>query len=77
MTGLLAFMGPVVSGYLVGRYGLVPGMRAVYAVVFVCVMAITGIRWRYLEETVDGGGGLERRELAASFSESVGSIVEA
>ncbi len=77
MPGLPAFLGPVVSGYLVERYGLVPGMRAVYAMVFVCVMAIAGIRWRYLEETVDGGGGLGHRELAASFREALGSIREA
>jgi DHA1 family multidrug resistance protein-like MFS transporter len=77
MPGVPAFLGPVVSGYLVERYGLVPGMRVVYALVFVCVLAVAGIRWRFLEETVEGVGGLGRRELAASFRESFGSIREA
>ena len=77
MPGVPAFLGPVVSGYLVERYGLVPGMRVVYAVVLVCVLAVAGIRWRYLEETAGEEEDLGRRELAASLRESVGSIREA
>ena len=77
MPGVPAFLGPVASGYLVERYGLVPGMRVVYAVVLVCVLAVAGIRWRYLEETAGEEEDLGRRELAASFRESVGSIREA
>ena len=77
MPGVPAFLGPVVSGYLVERYGLVPGMRVVYAVVLVCVLAVAGIRWRYLEETAGEEEELGRRELAASLRESVGSIREA
>ena len=77
MPGVPAFLGPVVSGYMVERYGLVPGMRAVYALVFVCVLAVAGIRWRYLEETAGEEDDLGRRELAASFTESFGSIWEA
>ncbi len=77
MPGVPAFLGPVVSGYLVERYGLVPGMRVVYAVVLVCVLAVAVIRWRYLEETAGEEDDLGRRELAASFRESVGSIREA
>jgi MFS family permease len=77
MPGVPAFLGPVVSGYLVERYGLVPGMRVVYAVVLVCVLAVAGIRWRYLEETAEEEEALGRRELAASLRESVGSIREA
>lgn len=77
MPGVPAFLGPVVSGYLVERYGLVPGMRVVYAVVLVCVLVVAGIRWRYLEETAGEEDNLGHRELAASFRESVGSIREA
>jgi MFS family permease len=77
MPGVPAFLGPVVSGYMVERYGLVPGMRVVYAAVFVCVLAVAAIRWRYLEETVGEGVGLGRSELVASFTESFGSIREA
>ncbi len=77
MPGVPAFLGPVVSGYLVERYGLVPGMRVVYAVVLVCVLVVAGIRWRYLEETAGEEDDLGHRELAASFRESVGSIREA
>jgi len=77
MPGVPAFLGPVVSGYMVERYGLVPGMRAVYAVVLVCVLAIAGIRWRYLEETAGEEDDLGHRELTASFREALGSIREA
>ncbi len=77
MPGVPAFLGPVVSGYMVERYGLVPGMRVVYAVVLVCVLAVAGIRWRYLEETAGEEDALGRRELAASFTEALGSIREA
>ena len=77
MPGVPAFLGPVASGYLVERYGLVPGMRVVYAVVLVCVLAVAGIRWRYLEETAGEEEELGRRELVASFRESVWSIREA
>ena len=77
MPGVPAFLGPVASGYLVERYGLVPGMRVVYAVVLVCVLAVAGIRWRYLEETAGEEEDLGRRELVASFRESVWSIREA
>jgi MFS family permease len=77
IPGVPAFLGPMVSGYLVERYGLVPGMRVVYVAVFVCVLAVAAIRWRYLEETAGEGGDLGKGELAASFTESFGSILEA
>jgi len=77
MPGVPAFLGPVVSGYLVERHGLVPGMRLVYALVFVFVLAVAAMRWRFLEETMGESGGLGQRELVASFRESFGSIWEA
>jgi MFS family permease len=77
MPGVPAFLGPMVSGYLVERRGLIPGMRLVYVVVFACTLIVAGIRWRFLKETVGEGGGLGHRELVASFGESFGSIREA
>ena len=77
MPGIPAFIGPIISGYLVERYGLVPGMREVYAAVLVCMLAIAAIRWRFLEETVKESGNLGKSELAASFRQSYRSIWEA
>ncbi len=77
MPGIPVFLGPMVSGYLVERRGLVPGMRLVYALVFVFVLAVAAMRWRFLEETMGEGGCLGHRELVASFRESFGSIREA
>jgi MFS family permease len=77
MPGVPAFLGPMVSGYVVERQGLVPGMRLVYVVVFVCTLIVAWIRWRFLKETVGEGGGLGQEELVASFRESFGSIWEA
>lgn len=77
MPGIPVFLGPVVSGYLVERHGLVPGMRLVYVVVFVCTLAVAWIRWRFLKETMGEGGGLGQEEFVASFRESFGSTWEA
>ena len=77
MPGIPAFLGPIVSGYLVERYGLVPGMRVVYAAVLVCMLAIAAFRWRFLEETVRESGNLGKSELAASFRQSFRFIWEA
>lgn len=77
MSVIPSFLGPMVSGYLVERSGLVPGMRLVYVVVFVSILAVAALRWRFLKETIGEGGGLGQKELVASFRESFGSIWEA
>jgi len=77
MPGIPAFLGPVISGYVVERYGLVPGMRLVYVLVFVCMITIAVFRWRFLKETMGESRGLGQDELVASFRESFGSIREA
>jgi len=77
MPGIPAFIGPIISGYMVEKYHLVPGMRLVYVLVFVCVITIAAIRWRFLKETLGEGEGLGQQELVASFRESFGSIWEA
>ena len=77
MPGIPAFLGPIISGYMVERYGLVPGMRLVYVLVFVCVITIAVIRWRFLKETMEESRDLGQQEFVASFRESFGSIWEA
>jgi MFS family permease len=77
LPGAPGLFAPAISGYLVERYGLVPGMRMVYAVVFVSALTIALIRWRYLEETMEGSVSLGPRELGSAFVEAAGSIREA
>ncbi len=77
MPGISAFLGPIISGYMVERRGLVPGMRLVYVLVLVCTLIVAAIRWRFLKETVEESRSLGQDELIASFRESFGSIWEA
>ena len=77
MPGIPAFLGPIISGYMVERYSLVPGMRLVYVLVFVCTLIIAWIRWRFLKETMGESRRLGQDELVSSFRESFGSIWEA
>jgi MFS family permease len=77
LPGAPGLFAPAISGYLVERYGLVPGMRLVYAIVFVSALTIALIRWRYLEETMEGSASLGPRELGSAFVEAAGSIREA
>ncbi len=77
MPGIPAFLGPMISGYMVERRGLVPGMRLVYVLVLVCTLIVAAIRWRFLKETVEESRSLGQDELIASFRESFGSIWEA
>lgn len=74
---LPGLVGPLVSGLIVVRFGLVPGMRVIYAAVVVVSMFIAYIRDRYLVETMDVERELGVKELAASMRMSLGSVVGA
>ncbi|MFH2110520.1 MAG: MFS transporter [Candidatus Bathyarchaeota archaeon] len=77
LPGAPGLFAPAISGYMVERYGLVPGMRMVYVVVFVSALTIALIRWRYLKETMAESAALGLRELSSAFREAAGSIREA
>ncbi|MBN2336683.1 MFS transporter, partial [Candidatus Bathyarchaeota archaeon] len=75
--GLPALFAPAISGYLVDRHGVLQGMRYTYMLVFVCVIAIAVVRWRFLKETLAETRSLGSREIASAFTESLGSVYEA
>ena len=77
LPGIPAFFGPLISGYVVERLGMVSGMRIVYASVLVLSLCIATIRWRFLRETIEIDKQLGSKELVSSMRESFGSIVEA
>ena len=51
--GLAAGLSPPIAGYIIGRMGLVPGMRLNYLIAFLCVLGIAVVRYFWLEETME------------------------
>lgn len=51
--GLAAGLSPPIAGYIIGRMGLVPGMRLNYSLAFLCVLGIAVVRYFWLEETME------------------------
>jgi MFS family permease len=68
---------PATAGFMVQTYGLVPGMRIVYTVVFFCLMAAAVIRLLFLRETLDTPQKIKLGEMKAAFKNSLGAIAEA
>ena len=68
---------PAVAGYLVDSYGVVPGMRLVYTVVFFCMLAAALIRLFYLRETLENPQPIELGAVKEAFQGSLTAIREA
>lgn len=51
--GLAAGLSPPIAGYIIGRMGLVPGMRLNYLIAFLCVLGIAVVRYFWLKETLE------------------------
>jgi MFS family permease len=68
---------PATAGFLVATYGLVPGMRIVYTLVFVCIMIAAIIRLLFLRETLRESRGMRLGEMKMAFKDSLGAIAEA
>jgi MFS family permease len=68
---------PATAGFLVQNYGLVPGMRIVYAIVVFCMLAAALIRVFFLKETIANPQKINLSDIKNAFRDSVGSIVEA
>jgi len=74
---LASSLSPTLSGIIVGRFGIVPGMRMAYtAAIIVCLIA-AAIRTLFLRETLHTSKGIELGELKGVFRESLRSILEA
>ena len=46
-------LSPPIAGYIIGRMGLVPGMRLNYSLAFLCVLGVAVVRYFWLEETIE------------------------
>jgi len=68
---------PAIAGYLVERYGIVPGMRLIYSVVFFCMFAAALIRFFFLQETLKHPQRIRLEEMLGAFKSSIGAIGEA
>lgn len=68
---------PALAGYLVEIYGIVPGMRIVYTIVFFCLLAAAIIRLLFLKETLKNPQRIRLAEVKAAFRNSLQAILEA
>lgn len=68
---------PATAGFLVQNYGLVPGMRIVYAIVVFCMLAAAIIRVLFLKETIANPQRINLGDIKNAFRDSIGAIVEA
>jgi len=68
---------PALAGYLVEIYGIVPGMRIVYTIVFFCMLAAAIIRLLFLKETLTNPQKIRLTEVKAAFRNSLQAILEA
>lgn len=68
---------PAIAGFLVETYGIIPGMRIVYAVVFFCMLAAACVRLFFLRETLENPQEIKLGEMFDAFKNSLGAIAEA
>jgi len=68
---------PAIAGFLVDAYGIVPGMRMVYSVVFFCLLAAALVRLFFLRETLENPQRIELGALKEAFKDSLGAIRDA
>jgi MFS family permease len=68
---------PLVAGLLVETYGIVPGMRMVYTIIFFCMLTAALIRLLFLKETLENPKRVELGALRVAFSSSLSAIRDA
>ena len=68
---------PVLAGYLIERYKLVPGMRIVYLLVFLLSLSAAIFRLFFLKETLKVIEKFKFSDLKRIYRESIKSILEA
>ena len=62
-----AIIAPAIAGFLVENYGIIPGMRIVYIVIFFCMLAAALIRLLFLRETLEHPQKIKPGELVDAF----------
>jgi MFS family permease len=68
---------PAFAGFLVTSYGLVPGMRLVYTVVFFFILIAAFIRLFFLRETLENPQRIQLGAMKVAFKDSFSAIKEA
>jgi MFS family permease len=68
---------PLIAGLLVQTYGIIPGMRIVYTIIFFCILTAALIRLLFLRETIEKPQKIQLGELKVAFKDSLGAIREA
>jgi MFS family permease len=68
---------PLIAGVLVETYGIIPGMRFVYTIIFFCMLAAAFIRLLFLRETLENPQRIQFGALKVAFKDSLGAIKEA
>jgi len=72
-----AIFAPAIAGYIVETSGLISGMRLIYLIVFLCMLASAIIRFLFLKETLPKHRKIKLEELKGVFKESLIAIKEA
>lgn len=72
-----AIVAPTIAGFLVEKYGIIPGMRIVYTIIFFCMLAAALIRLLFLRETLEHPQKIKPGELVDAFKNSLSAIREA
>lgn len=68
---------PLIAGYLVQTYGIIPGMRIVYTIIFFCMLTAALIRLLFLKETIENPRKIQLEALKIAFKSSLSAIKEA
>jgi MFS family permease len=68
---------PALAGFSVELFGLVPGMRIVYLLVFICVLVAATIRLLFLKESIVESKLIVLREMKLAFKDSLRSMIGA
>jgi DHA1 family tetracycline resistance protein-like MFS transporter len=66
---------PALAGLAVEQFGLVPGMRVIYLLVFVCIIVAASVRMLFLKETVVAPRLIVLKEITGAFRASFRSMI--
>jgi MFS family permease len=66
---------PALAGLAVEQFGLVPRMRVIYLLVFVCIIVAASVRMLFLKETVVDPKLIVLKEMTGAFRASFRSMI--
>jgi len=71
-----AIASPLIAGYFVSKYGLVPGMRIVYLITMILGLGAAMVRLLFLKETLIEAKPIKLNDLIMVYRDSVKSIID-